>query len=73
MPRESPVPRSHSQWQESRPFDARDLGRLALHRDRMPGTDADTPLLAVSRTGSAIDGLPVLEPADLLTAYRPTS
>jgi hypothetical protein len=57
-------------WQESRPFDARDLGRLVQHRDRMPGTDADTPLLVVSRTGSAIDGLPVLEPPDLLAAYR---
>lgn len=49
----------------------RDLGRLALHRDRMPGTDANTPLLVVSRTGSAIDGLPVPQPPDLLVAYGP--
>jgi hypothetical protein len=57
-------------WQESRPFDAHDLGRLAQHRDRMPGTDAETPLLAVSRTGSSVGGLPMLEPEDLLAAYR---
>lgn len=58
-------------WQEQRPFDVRDLARLAQHRDLLPGADADTPLLAVSRTGSEIDGLPVLGPEDLLTAYRP--
>jgi uncharacterized protein len=60
-------------WQESRPFDVRDLGRLAHHRDRMPGADAETPLLAVSRTGSNVGELPVLGPVDLLAAYRPGS
>ena len=57
-------------WQENRPFDLPDLGRLTQHRDRLPGTGPDTPLLAVSRTGSSVDGLPALEPADLLAAYR---
>lgn len=59
-------------WQESRPFDAHDLGRLAQHRDRLPGADAETPLLAVSRTGATVDGLPTLGPADLLASYPPT-
>lgn len=58
-------------WQEHRPFDVHDLGRLAQHRDQLPGADADTPLLAVSRTGSTVDGLDVLRPADLLAAYHP--
>lgn len=57
-------------WQENRPFDVHDLARLAQHRDRMPGAEDRTPLLAVSRTGSTVDGLPVLAPADLLAAYR---
>lgn len=57
-------------WQERRPFDVRDLGRLAQHRDRMPGADTDTPLLVVSRTGSTVDGLAALTPDDLLAAYR---
>lgn len=57
-------------WHENRPFDVHDLGRLAQHRDRMPGTDAQTPLLIVSRTGATVGGLPVLEPADLLVAYQ---
>jgi hypothetical protein len=58
-------------WQENRPFDVRDLGRLAQHRAQMPGADTDTPLLAVSRTGSTIDGLATLGPVELLAAYRP--
>lgn len=57
-------------WQENRPFDAHDLSRLAQHRNRLPGAGVDTPMLAVSRTGSTVDGLPVLTPDDLLTAYQ---
>lgn len=57
-------------WQENRPFDVRDLGQLAHHRDRLPGAGPDSPLLVVSRTGSTVDGLPVLGPSDLLTAYH---
>ncbi|MEU5912857.1 DUF234 domain-containing protein [Micromonospora sp. NPDC047527] len=57
-------------WQENRPFDAHDLGRLLLHRSQLPGADESVPLLAVSRSGTATDGLRVLSPEDLLTAYR---
>jgi len=57
-------------WLEQRPFDAHDLARLVLHRDRLPGAGPDTPLLAVSRSGASIDGLRVLGPDDLLAAYR---
>ncbi|RLP95007.1 DUF234 domain-containing protein [Micromonospora sp. CV4] len=57
-------------WQENRPFDAHDLGRLLLHRSRLPGADETVPALAVSRSGAAVEGIPVLSPDDLLTAYR---
>lgn len=43
--------------------------RLAHHRDRLPGAAPDTPLLAVSRTGCAIAGLPTLTPTELITAW----
>ena len=56
-------------WHDEAPFDAHDLARLAHHRDRLPGATPDTPLLAVSRTGCAVAGLPVLAPADLITAW----
>lgn len=57
-------------WLEQRPFDTADLGRLAQHRELLPGASSDTPLLVVSRTGSSVDGIPVLGPEDLLDAYR---
>ncbi|MGC4876403.1 ATP-binding protein [Micromonospora sp. DT43] len=57
-------------WQESGPFDAHDLGRLLLHRSRLPGADESVPTLAVSRSGSAVEGIHVLSPDDLLSAYR---
>jgi AAA+ ATPase superfamily predicted ATPase len=57
-------------WQDNRPFDPHDLARLIQHRTRMPGATDDTPLLAVSRAGAAVDGVTVLGPDDLLDAYR---
>jgi hypothetical protein len=57
-------------WLEDRAFDTHDLGRLVVHRSQLPGADDMTPLLAVTRSGSAVDGIPVLDPADLLTAWR---
>ncbi|MEH0980926.1 hypothetical protein [Micromonospora sp. CPCC 205556] len=54
-------------WLESRPFDAHDLGRLVVHRSRLPGTDE---LVAVSRSGTVVEGVRVLSPEDLLTAWR---
>lgn len=57
-------------WLENGPFDAHDLGRLLLHRSQLPGADEKTPLLAVSRGGRSVDGVAVLTPDDLLTAWR---
>lgn len=57
-------------WREEAPFDARDLGRLHAHRLGLPGAHDDTPLIAVSRAGSAVDGVIVVGPDELLSAYR---
>lgn len=57
-------------WHENKPFDARDLARLRTHRDRLPGADESTPLMAVSRTGTTTEGLPVLGPEDLIQAWH---
>ncbi|WP_424531203.1 hypothetical protein ACOZ38_14875 [Sphaerisporangium viridialbum] len=57
-------------WLENRPFDAHDLARLVLHRSLLPGADDTTPLLAVSRSGSTVDGVPTIVPEDLLSAWR---
>jgi len=56
-------------WHDEAPFDARDLARLAHHRDLLPGAPEDATLLAISRTGCSITGLPVLTPDDLLAAW----
>ncbi|QDY06734.1 DUF234 domain-containing protein [Micromonospora sp. HM134] len=56
-------------WLENRPFDGHDLGRLTLHRPRLPGADEQVPLLAVTRAGAVVDGVRVLTPEDLLTAW----
>ncbi len=58
-------------WHETRPFDAHDLGRLLVHRGKVPGADADTPLLAVSRSGTTVTDLPVLGPAEIVAAWTP--
>ena len=58
-------------WRERRPFDGHDLGRLLTHRDRLPGADDTTPLLAVARAGVATGlDVPWVGPEDLLAAYR---
>ncbi|MBQ0895928.1 hypothetical protein KBX37_23000 [Micromonospora sp. U56] len=57
-------------WLENRPFDAHDLGRLLSHRARMPGADEHVEPIAVSRSGTAVDGVRVLSAEDLLTAWR---
>ncbi|WDZ87090.1 ATP-binding protein [Micromonospora cathayae] len=56
-------------WQENRPFDGHDLGRLLLHRTRLPGADEQTVPVAVSRSGGTVEGVRVLSPEDLLLAY----
>lgn len=57
-------------WHENKPFDSRDLAELIVHRSRLPGSDDDTHLLAVSRNGARAD-VQVLTPDDLLTAWAP--
>lgn len=56
-----------------RPFDRRDLAGLIESRVAVPGTDASTPLVAVSRAGFAAE-LPLAqrwEPDDLVNAWAP--
>lgn len=57
-------------WLEARPFDAHDLARLIVHRSRLPGADDKTPLLAVARAGTTVDGVVALGPDDLITAWQ---
>lgn len=56
-------------WQEARPFDVHDLARLVTHRSRMPGTTEDTPMIAVSRSGSSVEGPAHIGPEELLSAF----
>ncbi|MBQ0983498.1 ATP-binding protein [Streptomyces sp. F63] len=57
-------------WLENKPFDQRDLARLHTHRSQLPGADATTPLLAVTRSGSTATGVTVLTPDHLIEAWR---
>ncbi|WP_410537716.1 ATP-binding protein [Streptomyces sp. KL2] len=56
-------------WLENRPFDARDLSRLLIHRSQLPGAGEETPLYAVTRSGATVDGIHVLGPDELITAW----
>jgi AAA+ ATPase superfamily predicted ATPase len=56
-------------WHDEAPFDVRDLARLSQHRDRLPGATSDTPMIAISRTGSSVTGLPVFTPTELINAW----
>ncbi|MGW0837696.1 ATP-binding protein [Streptomyces prunicolor] len=44
-------------WHERGPFDQRALAALTRDAMAVPGADEDTPLVAVSRCGFAVDGL----------------
>jgi AAA+ ATPase superfamily predicted ATPase len=57
-------------WLERKPFDQRDLGRLIVHRSKLPGADASTPLIAVSRAGCTAQGVQAFSPEDLISAWR---
>ncbi|MFC7387539.1 ATP-binding protein [Sphaerisporangium rhizosphaerae] len=57
-------------WLENRPFDPRDLARLYVHRSQLPGASENTPVLAVSRSGSTVDGVTVVSPEQLLSAWQ---
>jgi uncharacterized protein len=57
-------------WLENKPFDARDLARLIVHRSRLPGADDETPLLAVARSGCTAQGVDrLLGPEELVRAW----
>lgn len=57
-------------WRRRLAFDQRDCDHLALQRVRVPGSDAQTPLIAVSRSGFRCDGLTVaLGPSEILNAW----
>ncbi len=56
-------------WQERRPFDGADLARLIVHRSQLPGATEATPMIAVSRTGTSVDGIRTISPDDLMLAY----
>ncbi len=60
-------------WLENRPFDSHDLGELIVHRSKLPGADTSTPLYTVSRSGSSVGEVTVIDPTDLLEAWRQTS
>lgn len=54
-------------WRESRPFNHDDLAALLRHRDAVPGADDRTATVAVTRTGTAIEGITTFGPDLLLT------
>lgn len=59
-------------WLENQPFDRHDYGALVRDMLAVPGTDMETPLVAVSRSG-ATDDLPLASwwgPDDLLRAWE---
>lgn len=45
------------------------LAELLSHRSQVPGADDETPLLAVSRSGTRVSSLTVLGPQELLDAW----
>ncbi|WP_433890585.1 hypothetical protein [Streptomyces sp. CA-111067] len=57
-------------WLENRPFDSHDLTELIIHRSQLPGADESTPLVAVTRSGSAVAGVRTIEPEDLISEWR---
>jgi len=59
-------------WRDEQPFERTDAALLASHRAAVPGADAKTLLLGVSRRGFDADaGVDLqLTPEDLLAAYR---
>ena len=44
-------------WRDRGPFDRADFAELAARATDVPGHDRSTPLVAVSRSGVAVDGL----------------
>lgn len=56
-------------WREDAPLDRADLAKLAADSQRIPGADERTPIIAVSRTPTTIEGATILTPDDLLSAW----
>lgn len=56
-------------WLERAPFDGHDLRRLMEHRTALPGADEQTPLVVISRSGSAVSGVTAYDAADLLAGW----
>lgn len=59
-------------WLENQPFDRHDYGMLVRDMLAVPGTDMETPLVAVSRSGIT-DDLPLASwwgPEDLIRAWE---
>ncbi|MGH3614261.1 MAG: ATP-binding protein [Pseudonocardia sp.] len=58
-------------WRENAAFGSGDVAALLRSRDQVPGTDSETLLVAVSRTGVEAAGVDAgLGPADLVNAWR---
>ena len=58
-------------WKQDAPFDRHDAAELAVHRASLPGTTADTLLLAVSRSTFIDTSVDIqLDADDLLNAWR---
>ncbi|WP_225849869.1 DUF234 domain-containing protein [Streptomyces sp. HPF1205] len=59
-------------WHENAAFDSHDFAALARDALAVPGATAATPLIAVSRTGTAAPGPAALYgPTDLIRAWQP--
>ncbi len=59
-------------WLERSAFGVRELAALARDAMAVPGADEDTPLIGVSRSGFAVDGLAAAYgPEQLIDAWRP--
>jgi AAA+ ATPase superfamily predicted ATPase len=56
-------------WLENAPFDAHDYSELLVHRTKLPGAAAETPLVVVSRSGCTVEGVRSIGPEELLSAW----
>ena len=57
-------------WRENASLDQRDLAKLVADTAKIPGADASTPCVAVSRSGAGVTGAAaVLGPDDLIEAW----
>lgn len=57
-------------WRDNRPFSQADLAGLYRQRSALPGASETTPLIAVSREGTPLEGVHLLSAEHLLDAWR---